>query len=464
MSLRTKLLLLFGLLSLSLVLGAASTASRASYQSLIDQVDERLYLATEELLEQDADGAEANLGETVARIDLGEQGQVVAEQPSGVPPDTDPLPQLPPDVMTRDRTPVIVDSVDSGLQYRTTTVVRDDGTRTVLAVSLAPVDTAMAQIGLALLFGGLAALVVGGALAAFFIQRETRKLDIVAQTADAFAVGDFATRAPVREDSTEVGRVVTALNSMLDRVETSVNQEQEAKERLRAFIDDVSHELRTPVTTIQGYAELYEQGALPGKPEVAQAMERIQEESGRMASLIEELLTLARMDMVRVPQRLPVDVSALAASVVVDARVRQPDRDLSSEGPDALTVLGDRDRLRQAVGNLVENALTHTAADVRVAVRTYAEGTSAVIEVHDDAGSIPEDQIPRLFERAWRGDESGTTHGLGLAIVKRIVEEHGGVVEITSDPIDGTRFRILLPRSLPLDLDASQDSASERAD
>ena len=139
---------------------------------------------------------------------------------------------------------------------------RGEGRATVLAVSLEQVDTAMGKIGLALLFGGLIALIVGGALAAFFIRRETRKLDIVAATADAFAVGDFTTRAPVREDASEVGRVVVALNSMLDRVETSVNQEQEAKERLRAFIDDVSHELRTPVTTIHGYAELVRAGRI----------------------------------------------------------------------------------------------------------------------------------------------------------------------------------------------------------
>jgi two-component system OmpR family sensor kinase len=457
MSLRTKLILLFGLLSASLVLGAASTASRASYQSLIAQVDERLYVVTQDVLDEEPGApAEANdLGATVARIDLAANGAVLSEQPSGVGESPDPLPRLPDDVLTRDRTPVTVDALDSSRQYRLTTIQRPDGEVTVLAISLEQVDTAMGEIGLALLFGGTAALIVGGALAAFFIRRETRKLDIVAATADAFAVGDFATRAPVREDASEVGRVVSALNSMLDRVETSVNQEQEAKERLRAFIDDVSHELRTPVTTIYGYSELFEQGGLASDAAVSHAMERIQEESARMAILIEELLTLARMDMVRVPQRLPVDLTRVASSVVSDARVTAPDREIAFEGDDALELIGDQDRLRQAVSNLVQNALTHTPADTRVSVTTYAEGDSAVVEVHDEHGSISAEHLPKLFDRAWRADETGSTHGLGLSIVKRIVDEHEGVVETSSDPERGTRFRIVLPRSLAQDSPAA---------
>jgi two-component system OmpR family sensor kinase len=239
---------------------------------------------------------------------------------------------------------------------------------------------------------------------------------------------------------------------MLDRVETSVNQEQEAKERLRAFIDDVSHELRTPVTTIHGYAELFEQGALPTDTSVTQAMGRIQEESARMAILIEELLTLARMDMVRVPQRLPVDLTQVASSVVADAKVTAPERDLAFEGDDGLTLIGDRDRLRQAISNLVQNALTHTPADTRVDVTTYPEGEAVVVEVHDEAGSISADHLPRLFDRAWRADETGSTYGLGLSIVKRIVDDHGGVVETSSDPERGTRFRIVLPRTLATDV------------
>jgi two-component system OmpR family sensor kinase len=455
MSLRTKLILIFGLLSASLVLGAASTASTASYESLIDQVDERLYsLTTEVLEEKDAFGptAEPDDGVNVARIDLAADGSVVTAWPSGVSSAPDALPVLPDDVMTRDRAPVTVDSTDSTRQYRLTAIGRGDGTVTVLAVSLEQVDTAMGKIGLALLFGGTIALVLGGALAAFFIRRETRKLDIVAATADAFAVGDFATRAPVREDASEVGRVVVALNSMLDRVESSMHQEHEAKERLRAFIDDVSHELRTPVTTIQGYAELYEQGGLPSASAVSHAMDRIQQESARMAILIEELLSLARMDMVRLPQRLPVDLSALAESVVSDARVTMPERSLSFSGPDALILLGDRDRLRQALSNLVQNAVTHTPDDTRIEVTTSAEGDSVVVEVHDDAGLIPPEHLSRIFDRTWRGDESGTSHGLGLSIVRRIVDEHGGAIETSSSPESGTRFRLVLPRSLPLDL------------
>ena len=451
MSLRTKLLIIFGVLSASIVLGAASTASRASYGALIAQVDERLFVISQDVAASGVDDAsdlEILLGPSVARIDLAADGSVVSERPSGLPDRPDSLPVLPDDVQTRSGGPVTVDSRDSSLQYRLTTLPRGQGRVTVLAVSLAQIDTAMGQIGVALLIGGLLALIGGGALAAFFIRRETRKLDILASTADAFAVGDFATRAPVREDASEVGRVVLALNSMLDRVENSMLTEQEAKERLRVFIDDVSHELRTPVTTIQGYAELYEQGGLPKDDDVQRAMERIRNESGRMAILIEELLTLARMDMERVPRAEQVDVGRLIQGVTADAQVVADGRPVDCDVEQGLIIRGDAPRLQQAVLNLVTNALTHTPAGTPVHLRAWGDSTSVSVEVHDEAGAIGEDQLPMIFERTYRGARDAPVQGtgLGLSIVKRIVDEHGGVIESSSTPERGTRFRIILDR------------------
>jgi two-component system OmpR family sensor kinase len=454
MSLRTRLVLLFAILGGSLVLGAASTASRASYDSLIRQVDERLFTATQELLADEATGTDLRVpaGDTIARVDVGSDGTVVASRPSGLT-SPDPLPALPADVLTRDRTPVTVDAVDSSVQYRLTTVEVAEGQRVVLAASLEQVDTAMGRIGLALLFGGLLSLLGVGALAALFIRRETRKLDVLASTADAFAVGDFATRAPVREDASEVGRVATAMNSMLDRIEESVNEEAAAKERLQSFVDDVSHELRTPLTTIQGYAELYAQGGLPDDDAVRRAMGRIEAESGRMASLVEEMLVLARLDMVRPPRREVVDVASVVEAVIADAAVTAPDRRVTAQALPSLLVMGDPDRLQQAVSNLVTNAVTHTPDTATVCVEGRLEDGDVVVEVRDDAGGIDPADLPHLFDRGWRrgdGSADGGSVGLGLAIVRRIVEEHQGSVSATSSPAEGTRFTVRLPRGLPL--------------
>jgi len=451
MSLRTKLLIIFGALSISIVLGAASTASRASYGALIAQVDERLYVISQDISASDAgDPAdlETLLGPSVARIDLAADGSVTSALPSGLSDRPDSLPLLPADVRSITGAPVTVDSVNSTVQYRLKAIPRGDGRVTVLAVSLAQVDTAMGQIGVALLIGGLIALAGGGALAAFFISRETRKLDVLASTADAFAVGDFGRRAPVREDASEVGRVVLALNSMLDRVDASLMTEQEAKERLRTFIDDVSHELRTPVTTIQGYAELYEQGGLPREQDVERAMERIRNESGRMAILIEELLTLARMDMQRVPRTDPIDVGRLIEGVADDAQVVAAGHPVTCDVESALLVNGDGPRLQQAVLNLVTNALTHTEAGTPVHLRAWGDSSSVSIEVHDEGGGIAADQMPRIFERAYRGSPTAPVQGagLGLSIVKRIVDEHQGIIETSSSPDRGTSFRIILDR------------------
>jgi two-component system OmpR family sensor kinase len=458
MSLRTKLLLIFGALSVSLVLGAASTASRASFGALINQVDERLLVISDEIQQNPLGSTEdvrQQFGPSVARIDLAADGRIIGEQPAGVPGESENLPALPEGIASAINVPLTVDARDSSVQYRILAVPRGEGRVTVVGVSLEQVDTAMGQIGLALLFGGLIALVGAGTLAAFFIRRETRKLDIVASTADAFAVGDFTTRAPVREDASEVGRVVLALNSMLDRVELSMLTEQDAQERLRRFIDDVSHELRTPVTTIHGYSELYEQGGLPSDADVERAMARIRNESARMAILIEELLTLARMDMQRVPARDVLDVGRIALAVAEDARVVRADHPISTHIEPDLLVRGDGPRLQQALLNLVTNALVHTPPGTAVLISAWSDGTDVSLEVHDDAGGIPPEELSRIFERTYRagGDDSGdrraTSTGLGLSIVKRIVEEHGGVVETSSSPDSGTRFRIVLPRVEP---------------
>ena len=179
------------------------------------------------------------------------------------------------------------------------------------------------------------ALAMAGLLlvAWFVIRRGLLPLERIAATAEQITAGDLSHRAGVPHDDTEVGRLGTAFDSMLDQIETSFDEQQRAldakersEDRLRRFVADASHELRTPLTTVRGYADLYRAGGLADPEELATAMDRIGTESRRMAALVEDLLLLARLDQGRPIRRDPVDLSRIADDAVADLRAIEPDR------------------------------------------------------------------------------------------------------------------------------------------
>jgi two-component system, OmpR family, sensor kinase len=229
---------------------------------------------------------------------------------------------------------------------------------------------------------------------------------------------------------------------------------------MRRFVADASHELRTPLTTIRGFAELYRQGAARDPAELDRLMRRIEDQAARMGLLVEDLLLLARLDTQRPLDRQPVDLLALAADAVNDARAVAPDRriELVLGGDDGdhtapPVVLGDDRRLRQVLANLVNNALTHTPAgspiEVRVGSSTLDGRPGAAVEVVDHGPGLTPEQAERVFERFYRADparspaDGGT--GLGLSIVAALVAVHGGTVAVDSVPGRGARFRVVLP-------------------
>jgi two-component system OmpR family sensor kinase len=225
-----------------------------------------------------------------------------------------------------------------------------------------------------------------------------RPLTEVEQTAeDIIAGGDLSRRVPeLAAPGTEMGRLSRTLNTMLNEIEGSVA-------KLRRFVGDASHELRTPVTGIRGLAELYRQGAVTDPDEVRQLVERIETEAVRMGLLVEDLLLLARLDEVRPLRADRVDL----VPVVADAIEGRP-VDLELVGDTEPIVIGDEDRLRQVVTNLVVNAMTHTPAGTPITVRVGVDADRAVLEVADDGPGIPAEHADRIFERFYRIDPSRT--------------------------------------------------------
>jgi two-component system OmpR family sensor kinase len=335
---------------------------------------------------------------------------------------------------------------------------------------------------LILIAGGVTLLVLVGIgfAAAKVVAIGLRPLTRMEDAAGQIARGDLSRRVEDADPHTESGRLGTALNTMLVRIETAMADKTASEQRLRQFLADAAHELRTPLTSIQGFAELYRRGGVPAGADLDDAMGAIESEVGRMRLLVNDLLLLARLDEERPLDQRPVDLLAVAADTVRDAHVRVPTRfvllgplDDTEDTFDPVTVAGDEARLRQVATNLVANALQHTPDDAEVVVRVGRspavaaiepahqvpaatagydlppDAPVAVLEVADSGPGMKRADAARAFERLYRADTSRSRRqggaGLGLSIVAAIVQAHGGRCELWTEPGSGARFRVLLP-------------------
>ena len=252
----------------------------------------------------------------------------------------------------------------------------------------------------------------------------------------------------------EVGRVGLAFNHMLDNVEGALAARHASESKLRQFVADASHELRNPLAAIRGYAELSRRERSEMSPAMAHAMARIESESDRMSSLVEDLLLLARLDSGPALDLAPTDLTEIVLNATSDARAAGPDHSWSLALPDEpVIVLADRYRLHQVVANLLANARTHTPAGTRVETAVALADGMAVITVTDDGPGIPPELQASVFERFTRAEVSrvrkqgGSSTGLGLAIVAAVVAAHHGTASVDSDP-GHTVFTIRIPAAL----------------
>jgi two-component system OmpR family sensor kinase len=345
-----------------------------------------------------------------------------------------------------------VGATDSTARYRArATVDQRSGVVYVSALPLEDTDAAVRRL-VAMELGATAiALGVLALVAWWVIRLGVRPINDMAEAAEAIAAGDLSHRVPEVDPQTEAGKLGLALNQMLGRIEDAFVERSRTDERLRRFVADASHELRTPVTTIRGYAELYRAGGLPPGDDLDDAMRRTEQEAVRMGALVEDMLQLARLDQGRPLDSAPVDLASLARDAAADARAVRPDRRITAEVDDSdeVVVLGDSDRLRQVIANLVSNALVHTADDAAVEIHVERRGSQAVLEVTDHGAGMAPEVAQRAFERFFRADPSRSRHhggsGLGLSIVQAVVASHGGYIELRSILGEGTTVRVVLP-------------------
>ncbi|KFI93019.1 baes1 [Bifidobacterium saguini DSM 23967] len=355
---------------------------------------------------------------------------------------------------------------------------------------------------------GIAVVLLGGSLSTLIIQHTLQPLKRMEKTAAKIAAGDLSQRIPSAPENTEVGSLAASLNTMLTRIEVSFHEQEETTEKMKRFVSDASHELRTPLAAIHGYAELYKmQRDMPGALERAdESIEHIERSSQRMTVLVEDLLSLARLDEGRgIDITGTVNLSSLVTDAVDDLHALDPDRaitrdrlvlapsqDLSHPASlqlqtgdwDAVTLPGDASRLRQVVTNIVGNIHRYTPVDspaevalgivpaaidprqlaqmptTEASMRRFVDAAEvgqsmqtgyryAVLRFVDHGPGVPPESRSKIFERFYTADPSRARQkggtGLGMAIAQSVVKAHHGFICATGTEGGGLTFTVILP-------------------
>ncbi|WP_178018789.1 cell wall metabolism sensor histidine kinase WalK [uncultured Paenibacillus sp.] len=303
-----------------------------------------------------------------------------------------------------------------------------------------------------LTFIGLSLLALAGSLALYLpiLRRALTPLNQMVHTVEDTNAGNLGNRFTAASGQSEIDRLGVSFNGMMERLEGSFEAEREAKEQMRRFVADASHELRTPLTSIHGFLEVLLRGAANRPEQLHAALNSMLGESQRMKKLVEDLLTLAKLDRTPVVQRTLVRLDEVIAEMEPHLRMLAGEREVRFDLQAGLTAMCDCDKIKQVALNLFHNAVQHTdPLRGTIAVRLSAQPGQAELEVRDNGPGIAAEHLPHVFERFYRIDASRTRKqggaGLGLSISQSIVEAHGGTIGVSSTPGEGAAFTVTLP-------------------
>ena len=319
-----------------------------------------------------------------------------------------------------------------------------------LSIPTASIDQALRADRELAIAGSLIVLLLALLLSPLIIGRALRPLEQMSSSAGALAAGDYKQRVSLPRSDDEIGRLAIAFNQMAAGIDQAFEVRRQSEEQMRHFLADASHELRTPLTSIAGYIDVLSRRDSVDPQTLRESLLAMQRESTRMTRLVNDLLTLTRLEAVQTPRRELVRLDEFLNQTLDELGLPDHGAAETRRIEPGILVLGDPEALKQVVTNLAQNALKYApGSEQRWSL--FSAGGRVAIRVEDSGPGIARRDLPHVFERFYRGeqarDRAAGGSGLGLAIVKSIVEAHEGAVEADSEPGSGARFTVWLPRA-----------------
>lgn len=302
----------------------------------------------------------------------------------------------------------------------------------------------------------LFALAAGFILMLLSLRKALRPLHNMIAAVERTNAENLTEQLPVMSQQ-ELNQLADAYNNMLARLEIAFESERMSSERMRQFIADASHELRTPITSIYGFIEVLQRGAMNNPKQLELSLKAMAQESTRMKSLVESLLQLAKLDHsynAQLTRELkPIDLLSLIEGMLMQLELMAGKRSIELHkqlNKQALTILGDHHSIQQVILNLISNAIQHTDPEHGAIIISLKQSNEyAMLAIRDNGTGIAEEHQQQLFERFFRIDKARTRAaggaGLGLAITKEIVEQHQGHIEVNSKLGAGSTFMLTFP-------------------
>ncbi len=311
-------------------------------------------------------------------------------------------------------------------------------------ITIASLQIVYGSIGRFFLWGGLLAIIIALLLTFVLSRRTLSPVKALTQAARLLGRGDFSQRVDIR-DKSELGELALSFNSMADNLE-------KAEQLRRNMVADVAHELRTPLSNLRGYLEAIGDGVV--KPD-SDTIRSLSEEASSLSRLVDDLQELSLADagkLKMVCQKEDISELIRQSVTALQPKAALKSLTLATDLPENLTLLNiDLQRIRQVLHNLLENAVAHTGQGGSITVKAWQQANTVKVSVIDTGEGIPAEHLPKIFDRFYRVDKSRTRatggSGLGLTIAKRLVEAHGGSIEVASELGKGSTFTFTLPVS-----------------
>jgi len=393
-------------------------------------------------------------GHTSAAI-FDANGGLVASVPAGITPDQQPPTLTTTEylnaVRTKPKPYYLATATDGSTHLAVLNIIRA-GSRPLgvvqLSIPTAVIDQTLQADRQLAIVGSLLVLLVALLLSPLITGRALRPLEQMSTTAGALAAGDYKQRVSVPRTQDEIGKLAVAFNQMAAGIDQAFEVRRQSEAEMRHFVADASHELRTPLTSIAGYIDVLGRRDSVDSETLQASLAAMRQESDRMTRLVNDLLTLARFESGKAPQRQRLPLDRFINQALDELNLAEKGATESRDIQPGIEVNADPEALKQVVTNLAQNALKYAPGAAQHWSVFAADGRAA-IRLQDGGPGISRQDLPHIFERFYRGekarDRSTGGSGLGLAIAKSIVEAHNGRIDAESEPGGGATFTAWLP-------------------